>query len=284
MPNYKKFADTDFFFHHDEDIVYKKETFNEHYHNLFEIYFITKGTCTYFIDNKVYDLIPGDIVLIPEGVMHDTKYKSAKHSRMLINCSLRYIPSSLGPAINNMLYLYRNPNLYDDIYKIFTDIEKEYNKPDEITDDIFVCYVNLLFFTLVRNENFCKKLKSNSDFVQNALEYVQNNFNDDISLTSVAQIFNVSPEHLSRTFKKQTGFGFNKYLTLLRLKEAETLLKETTLPINEIASRSGFSDGNYFSLIFKKFHGLSPKEVRRNFKKLNASHQAEIVEKLNITK
>ena len=275
MDNYRKFSDVDFFFHRDEDIFQKKDGFKAHYHNLFEIYFITKGSCTYFIDNKVYDLIPGDIVLIPEGVIHDTKYNSAKHSRMLINCSLKYIPSSVGPLINNMLYLYRNPNLYDDIYKIFTDIEREYSKPDEITDDIFVCLVNLLFFTLIRNENFCKKLKSSSDFVQNAVEYVQANFTDDISLSSVAKVFNVSPEHLSITFKKQTGFGFNKYLTLLRLKEGETLLKETPLPINEIAIRSGFSDGNYFSLIFKKFHGQSPKEIRKKFKQLNSSNNYE---------
>lgn len=270
MDTYRKFSDVDFFFHHDEDIVNRKDGFNAHYHNLFEIYFITKGSCTYFIDNKIYDLIPGDIVLIPEGVIHDTKYNSSKHSRMLINCSVKYIPSSVGPLINNMLYLYRNPNLFDDVLKIFTEIEKEYNKPDEISDDIFVCYVNLLFFTLIRNENFCKKLKNNVDFVQNAVEFVQSNFNDDVTLSSVAKVFNVSPEHLSRTFKKQTGFGFSKYLTLLRLKEGEKLLKETTLPINEIATRCGFNDGNYFSLIFKKFHGLSPKEIRKNLKKINS--------------
>ncbi len=271
MENNRKFIDVDFFYHHDKDITSKNEGFHAHYHNLFEIYFITKGSCTYFIDNKVYDLIPGDIVLVPEGVIHDTKYNSSKHSRMLINCSLKYIPSSLGPQINNMLYLYRNPNLYDDILKIFTDIEREYSRPDELTDNIFVCLVNLLFFTLVRNENFCKRPAHSTDFVQNAVEYVQANFKDDISLLGVAKMFNVSAEHLSRTFKKQTGFGFNKYVTLLRLKEGETLLKETSLAINEIATRCGFNDGNYFSLIFKKFHGLSPKEVRRNFKKLNSA-------------
>lgn len=270
--SYRKIPDKDFYYEHDKDILAKQEGIKSHYHNLFEIYFLTKGSCTYFIDNKVYEVIPGDIVLIPEGVPHSIKYKSVRHSRFLINCSLKYIPASVGPLINNMLYLYRNPNLYDDLLSIFSAIEKEYSKPDELSDDILVCYTNMLFFLLIRNENFCKTQKNNANFVQSAIEFMQSNFKDDVSLSKVASIYNVSPEHLSRTFKKETGFGFNKYLTLLRLKEGETLLKESNLPIGEIANRCGFNDGNYFSLIFKKYHGLSPKKVRRNFKKINVSY------------
>ena len=66
-----------FLFHHDNVTEGSgKYTRKKHYHNLFEIYYFTGGECNYFIDNKSYRLMPGDIVLIPEGVIHNSEYGS----------------------------------------------------------------------------------------------------------------------------------------------------------------------------------------------------------------
>ena len=87
---------------------------------------------------------------------------------------------------------------------------------------------------------------------------------NDITLSSVAHTLSVSFEHLSRIFKKETGFGFNEYLTLVRLKEAERMLRnEPGLKISEVAFGVGFNDSNYFSYNFKAHFGVSPKNMRK---------------------
>ena len=87
----------------------------------------------------------------------------------------------------------------------------------------------------------------------------------DIKLSSVAKMKSVSPEHLSRTFKSCTGLGFNEYVTLLRLKKAEEMIKtEPDKTISDIAYECGFNDGNYFSYKFKKMYGISPIKARNS--------------------
>ena len=86
----------------------------------------------------------------------------------------------------------------------------------------------------------------------------------DITLSSLAKRFSVSPEHFSRLFKKETGLGFSKYLNSLRLQYAEQLLKSSEgQSITRIAEICGFDDSNYFSKKFKEVYGNSPKKVQK---------------------
>ncbi len=253
-----------FYYHYDEKIEANEGTVpKRHYHKLFEIYFITEGTCTYFIDNKVYQLEPGDLILIPDGVIHNTKYRNSIHSRMLINCSHRHIPASVRPLLPSMLYLYRNPDIFDEIYDIFKKIEYEYEHQDKLTDDILCCYTHTLFFLLARNLNTRVQVSGGNDYVEQAIEYIQKNFTSEISLSEIAKMCSVSAEHFSRVFKKETGFGFNKYITLLRLQKAEAMLRQSDeISVTKVASECGFQDSNYFSVKFKGFYGISPKQMQ----------------------
>ena len=75
----------------------------------------------------------------------------------------------------------------------------------------------------------------------------------------MAKRFSVSREHFSRRFKKETGFGFCDYVNLLRMKKAETLLKQMdNISVAKVAAQCGFSDSNYFSVKFKKMYNISP--------------------------
>ncbi len=117
-----------FFFDYKEASDDKDEIIMEkHFHNLFEIYLIETGECRYFIDNKIYNIKRGDIVLIPQGVIHNTGYKNGNYSRMLINCSQKYIPASFNLYPKNG-YIYRNPEVWDEIYSCFEKIMWEYKK------------------------------------------------------------------------------------------------------------------------------------------------------------
>ena len=100
--------------------------------------------------------------------------------------------------------------------------------------------------------------------IEQAVAYIRENFSSDISLSSLAEKFSVSPEHFSRLFKKETGLGFSKYLNSLRLQYAEQLLKNSEhQSITKVAEICGFEDSNYFSKKFKEVYGISPKKVQK---------------------
>lgn len=240
-----------------------------HYHNHFEVYFITEGSCTYFINNKSYRMREGDVILIPEGVMHMTRYGESMHSRMLINCPMHYIPASVRQSLPSMMYLYRNPAIVARLNSLFRQIEKEFTNPDRFSEEILCCYTQELFFLLARNKNDCKTEGGGNAYVEHAIDYVQENFTSDVSLGQVSKMCSVSPEHFSRMFKKETGFGFNKYVNLLRLQKADMMLRQLPkIQIIDLASRCGFADSNYFSVKFKEVYGLSPKELQKKLQNM----------------
>ena len=265
--------ETPFIFHHDINRKIVGELIGPpHYHNFFEIYYIESGKCSYFIDNKSHQLQTGDVVLVPEGVIHNTFYKDVEYSRMLINCSRRFIPTAVMPYLPSMLYLYRNPDVADTIYSIFKSIEAEYQKNDALSQESLNCYTQMLFYTMARNPNTYDNKKKSNRYTADAIRYMQKNFTKDLSLPEVSRHFFINPKYLTRLLKKETGFGFSEYLNLLRLQYAETLLQQSDkLSISEISEQCGFHDSNYFCVKFKKQYGVSPKkrqqELRRSLHK-----------------
>lgn len=255
-------------FYFNNDIKRVGDGCSRHYHNLFEIYYMKEGNCSYFIDNKVYEIQTGDIVLIPDGVIHKTNYGAAPHTRLLINFSANYIPTSVMSCIPKLIYLYRNEAALPEIDEIFKKIELEYNSPDEFTKEAVKCHVYSLFFVMARNNNSFTNKSSSSMLVEECVKNIKKNFMHQLSLSEMAKLYSVSPEHLSRIFKKETGFGFNEFITLVRLQRAEAMLKnENGKTISEIAYACGFNDSNYFSDKFKKAYGTVPSEVKKKFLK-----------------
>lgn len=103
--------------------------------------------------------------------------------------------------------------------------------------------------------------------VETAVEYVRDHFAQPVDLGEVAQHVGVSPGYLSALFSRTLGRSFTDFLTTCRLEEAEKLLVEPTLSVKEIAARVGIENPFYFSRVFRKRHGTSPKQFRRKLAK-----------------
>ncbi|GAB1483287.1 hypothetical protein MASR2M78_21030 [Treponema sp.] len=93
--------------------------------------------------------------------------------------------------------------------------------------------------------------------------YIDSHYADqDISLHSVSSFVNISPNHFSTIFSQETGETFIEYLTGVRISRAKFLLMSTTERSSDIAYEVGFGDPHYFSFIFKKHTGISPRDFR----------------------
>ena len=108
--------------------------------------------------------------------------------------------------------------------------------------------------------------KEGADKIQDVTKYVNQNFKQQITLRDAAALAFMEKTYFSKKFKQMTGFGFKEYLTLIRLREAENLLRDTAMSISEISESCGFTGSNYFGDAFKKEKGVSPSEFRKNIK------------------
>ena len=97
-----------------------------------------------------------------------------------------------------------------------------------------------------------------------AVVFIQQHYNEPISLEQIAREANLNPEYLSRVFKEETGYNYSAFLSNIRLKKAEYLLINTVEKVQNIAEMVGYSNVSYFSTIFKKKYGVNPYEFRRN--------------------
>lgn len=102
-----------------------------------------------------------------------------------------------------------------------------------------------------------------SQLIKNVIAYINEHYQEDIGLNSLARQFWVSPSYLSRQFKSKVGINITRFITQRRLQAAQRLLITSDLDISEISSRLGFKSGNYFYTVFKKSCGISPREYRR---------------------
>lgn len=102
-----------------------------------------------------------------------------------------------------------------------------------------------------------------SSLFDSILGYVQLNFMQDISIQDIASACSCSISTVSHLFKENTGCSVKAYVIKLRIGQAEKLLATSDLPINRIASICGFENADYFSTLFKKSTGFSPKEYRK---------------------
>jgi len=97
-----------------------------------------------------------------------------------------------------------------------------------------------------------------------ALKYIRENYQSDLTLEDVAQKICMSPYYLSHLFREELNITFVEYLTMVRMEEAKRLLKDTSQSIVAIAFQVGYEDASYFSKVFKKYVGISPAQYRKN--------------------
>ena len=105
-------------------------------------------------------------------------------------------------------------------------------------------------------------IKQYSPIVQKAVACIESGFSNDLGLSSLAAVLNINSSYLSALFRKETGKTVTEYINEKRMKEGAHLLKTTRLQVQTIAQHCGISDMNYFSKIFKKQYGITPKQFR----------------------
>ena len=103
-----------------------------------------------------------------------------------------------------------------------------------------------------------------SDVIYRIMEYIKSNYSKKITLEEIAAQVYLSGPHISGMFRKETGQTISEYIQHVRIEKCKLLLRQTELSLADIAAMCGFEDQSYFSRVFKKQTGISPKKYRAN--------------------
>ncbi|SDE19330.1 AraC-like ligand binding domain-containing protein [Paenibacillus sp. UNCCL117] len=115
-----------------------------------------------------------------------------------------------------------------------------------------------------RSVQFSMEKIPHHDTIQKSIDYMKTHFQSPISREMIASHVSLSPGYFSVSFKKNTGLSPIQYLTKLRLDHAKYLLRSSRIPIKRVAEESGFEDSFYFSRLFFRETGMTPRDYRNS--------------------
>lgn len=269
-------GNTHFSVHYNENIINTMPHFHSHQH--YEMYCLTSGTRTLFIDKTTLQLYPGSVVIIAPNTLHrfvdDTS--GDVYSRMLLNYAPECFPEFLTTVrgfhtcVPESYYYFkniRNPDYFEHI----KTIKKALTKIDNLFEfTIYSAFLQL--FITIANEEFAspitpKKSLNSKNLIELVSLYISSHLEDDLSLNTLADKFFVSPSHLSRRFKETTNIPLSTFINEQKVQRAIWLLEEYNRPLSVIAKQSGFSSISSFNRTFKAITNHTPSEYKKNMKR-----------------
>ncbi len=251
-------------------------SYANHWHTAVEILMPLENIYTITVQHTDYVLNPGDILVIPTGVVHSITTPET-------GCRFVYMFEldlfSKIPGFNYILSLMTQPILITPeedpaFYEAEASLIRElatYYWSDEITKELNIFAGLLRFFAKIGENNIStappsistsSKTGSLVNRLSMVLDYLDTHYSESITLEEAASIACFSKFYFTRLFKQYTNQTFYDYLSTKRIKAAEQMLIVPNLAITEISLKSGFSSLSSFNRTFKRLKGCSPSEYR----------------------
>lgn len=257
----------DFEAHHNRDPYFR--TIEFHAHDFLELYLFLDGSVTYYIEDQVYDLCPGDLLIIPPGRMHRPVIANerAAYERMVLWVELDYIARIDSAAGELQAALrgigangYRVPLRGDALIfaaSLFRRIVKM-ERGGVFTSSAIRLYLKDAFeaYSLVE-----KEARGETAVIPQVIRYLTEHFREPLRLDDLAARFFISKSYLNRHFKAYTNATVYAYLMALRITHARRMLREGATAA-EAGRECGFSDYSTFYKAFKAQTGITPQEFK----------------------
>ncbi|MCU6710734.1 AraC family transcriptional regulator [Paenibacillus sp. J5C_2022] len=254
-----------------------------HWHHHVELLYFLSGSGRVYLNGNEFMVQQGDLVLINSGNVH--YFVSDEHVHTEHLC-LQFDPEVL--QVRNTIFefkyilplttksiecqqIFRNNELANtDIVIVLNDLLKEYTSKKYGFELAVNKYINhiILWILRYRRTNLAtpgELPRENIPNFQYLLDYVEQNYWEDITVKQAAGICNLSYNYFSSQFNKIMRQSFNDYVNRIRIREAEKLMFTTDMNITEIAMMIGFTSSSYFIRQFKKYKTITPKQFIKKF-------------------
>ncbi|WP_073337531.1 AraC family transcriptional regulator [Clostridium grantii] len=252
------------------------EKYDNHNHDFLSLIYILSGSCNYIIDDIPYKVKKGDLLIFNKGVYHERCeifgndliefHLGYENINIKNRCPNKLLDSTQTPIINFL-------NYDKDFIKCLNEIMAEQQKDDKgkylTIKTLAMKLIVIILKETYENINTKDKGALNIDkydkltIVNTMMEFINENYMEEISLDIISQNMYLSPMYISKLFKDETGETPINYVIKVRLAKALELLKETDISIKEVAKSVGYNDAYHFSKLFKKYYGFPPSKAKR---------------------
>jgi AraC family transcriptional regulator, melibiose operon regulatory protein len=261
-----------------------ENTFHYHSHQDYEIYFFHAGECRYLIHNQIYDLKPGDILLMDGLTLHKPNVSpTSEYIRSVIQFSPQWVKGILK-KMGSMYLLETFETLHHclirtneneeskELEKVFSriaELSKSSNLPDtqvETEKKVLLLQALIIVHKLVQMNSIevPKKKEEKAVHAENIANFIQYHFMNKLTLQSIAENLNLSRSYVAQVFKTMTGYTVMEYVMECRLTQAKYLLEmEPLKPLKDVAYESGFESPTHFSRYFREKVDVTAKEYRQ---------------------
>ncbi len=260
-------------------------------HSTHEIYFFEEGECQYLIQNRIYELEPGDIILLDGLTLHKSNPLSPDtYVRSMIHFSPAWlesmlpilgIPNLLDPfqKLNNCILRTRFDASGQYVAEKIKWISKQLDVIDQefrrygkinviIESELKLEFLQLLLYIYKMSEceylGIKQKKTEKKQHAENIASWINRHYSEKITLERVAKELNLNKYYVSHVFKEVTGYTVMQYVMECRLIQVKYLLEmRPDLSLEEIFTSTGFESGAHFSRFFKEKMGMTPTSYRK---------------------
>jgi AraC-like DNA-binding protein len=252
-------------------------------HDFFEMVYMKRGDVIFEISSQPVPMGPNDIIIIKPRQLHKLIVKSKPGCEYIVlsfkfesQINADFSEASLEDFLNFVKgresgnYMTIKVSQKNEIITLLNRILKE-RESDELGSEFLNYLLVLELFVLISRalkmewENSIKeKSPKVKELIDASVNYINNNFERDISLGDIARYIFLSPSYFTRAFKEETGMSPISFLLKVRVERAKELLTDTDLKVSEIALNVGFSNQQRFNEIFKKHTGMAPLQFRKH--------------------
>jgi AraC family transcriptional regulator, melibiose operon regulatory protein len=256
-----------------------------HSHQEYEVYIFHGGSCRYIVHNHIYDLEPGDILLLDGKTLHKPNIsKNSEYIRSHIHFSPHWIKGILT-EMGSMYLLEAFEKLHhclirtkenselkylETVISRLAEIRRNAHAQDQhaITEmKVLLLQVLIIVHRLgqMHSIKMTHEKMDKAEHAENIAEFIQKNYMKKLSIQTIATALNLSKSYVAHVFKEMTGFTVMEYVMGCRLNQVKYLLEiEPDKPLKDIAHECGFESVSHFSRYFREKVGVTAKEYRQS--------------------
>lgn len=252
-------------------------------HEQAEFKYIVRGNLELYFGNQKYSVRPGDVVVIPPNKLHLIRPLDAgnfSYTVLMLHSDIRealyrrggeHLLDFFSCAVNHPV-LCADESWSTWLSLLFRRLLEETGKQERYSDNCAFDLVELIIAETARQYRDIPAMEVElqyekpdiSRLIKNVIQYIYQNFREDINLSRIAREFWLNPSYLSRQFKYYVGMNITEFIMRQRLDYAKIQLTITDKSISEIALETGYNNISYFNTVFKNQVGISPKQYRRD--------------------
>lgn len=244
-----------------------------HSHTCYELYYLLHGERVYFMNGNVYVARKGDLMLVMPGDLHSTSSSQVEEfERVLLHFSPEFLSGEDGSILEQApflesgmihLPLKEQPELERLLLTMLAECQEHHNFYETFVRQLLTEFLIRVHRTALGADDMPQPRHPMHQKISEISAYIHEHYREPLTLEELSRQFYISPAYLSRVFLKLTGFHLSEYIRVVRVREAQNMLRNTREKIQLIAEQVGFEHVSHFNKTFKSITGSSPLHYRK---------------------